>query len=358
MKGENRPDGVGDDDRRNPYPLPGQGWGSPDEDPPPAPFPPPPPPGAFPPPPAPPAAPPAAFPADAAFLPPVPPAPPAPGAPGSPAVPDMPPPVPGVSTAKGGQPQFPVGGRSVRSSPLLIWLVFLGPFVVAILVIFSWAGFSFYNATQDDDDAGGASSRPPASREPEPVSTVPPEVKGWTAVSSAKYGLTYDVPRSWRIQSSGTLIGFEGINGGKPSMMSSAAIFREDSCKDGDDEYDRANTGFNQYIEGGVTEVAKHAANKWATSGYTVEGAPAPSVTLSAPKTVKVGRKKAVYVRADVVLKTTGKCLSPTAVVHTVAVPGVGPGKTTVFVLLADQGVPDAAPKAQMRKILGSLRPS
>lgn len=269
----------------------------------------------------------------------------------------MPPPIPGAPASKGGPSAFPVGGRSVRSGQRRLWLVFLGPFVVAMLVIFSWAGFQFYGLSQDDDGTG-VSALPPDSPEPEPVSTIPPEVKGWKAVSSAKYGMTYDVPSSWRILPSTTLIGWDAVKDGQRSMMSSAAVFREDSCKDGDDEYTRAHTGFNQYVEGGLTEVAEHAANKWATNAYTVEGDPAPSITLSAPKTVKVGRAKAVHVRADIAVRSTGRCDSPTAVVHTVAVPGVGPGKTTVFVLLSDQGIPDAAPKAEIKKILGSLRHS
>ncbi|TDC87943.1 hypothetical protein E1285_19370 [Actinomadura sp. 7K507] len=183
-------------------------------------------------------------------------------------------------------------------------------------------------------------------------------MKGWDAVTSAKYGMTYDVPSSWRILSSTVLIGWEAAAGEQQSMMSSAAVFREDSCKDGDDEYTRAHTGFNQYIEGSLTGVAEHAAKKWATNAYTVEGDPPPSIALRAPEAVKAGRKKAVHVRADIVVKSTGRCVSPTAVVHTVAVPGVAPGKTTVFILLSDQGIPDAAPKAEIKKILGSLRPS
>ncbi|WUH96849.1 hypothetical protein OHR68_25190 [Spirillospora sp. NBC_00431] len=307
MKGDKGYGGNGGDDgQRNPYPLPGQDWGRSETDPPPAP----------------------------------------------------PPPPSGVPVSKGGVPAFPPGGGSARSGNLRTWLVFLGPFAVAMAVIVAWAGFQFYDLGQDDDDPVRTSASRPSSPEPEPVSTVPPKVKGWKAVSSAKYGLTYDVPKTWRVLPSGTLRGYEGIDGGKPVMMSSGAVYRDDVCKDGDDEYSRGNTGFNQYVEGGVTEVAKHAANKWATHGYSVEGAPAPAVTLSAPETVRVGRAKAVHVRADVVVKAKGKCDSPTAIVHVVAVPGVGPGKTTVFVLLSDQGIPDALPKTELKRILGSLRPS
>ncbi|TDC57371.1 hypothetical protein E1281_05230 [Actinomadura sp. KC345] len=317
MKGDKGPGGADGDRRpRNPYPLPGQNPDPREDDSPPDSSPP-------------------------------------------PASEMRPPPIPGMPPSKGAPPEappgFPAGGRSVRSGAM-VWLMFLGPFVVAMLVIFSWAGHRIYGAGEDDGD--GVAARPPDSPRPEPISTVPPKVKGWDAVTSAKYGMSYDVPSSWRILPSTVLIGWEAAHGQDRSMMSTAAVFREDVCKDGDDEYTRAHTGFNQYVEGGLTGVAEHAAKKWAANAYTSEGDPAPSIALKAPESVKAGRKKGVHVQADVVMKATGRCVPPTAVVHTVAVPGVGPGKTTVFILLADQGVPDAAPKAAIKKILGSLRPS
>ena len=314
MKGD-EPGGTGGDrGSRNPYPLPGQKPDPRQDDPPPDPPPP-------------------------------------------PAAEMRPPPIPGMPPSRatpGAHPPFPAGGRSVRSGAM-VWLLFLGPFVVAMLVVLSWGGYQIYAVGEDDGDVV---ARPPDSPRPEPISTVPPEVKGWDAVTSAKYGMSYDVPSSWRILPSTVLIGWDAAPGQERSMMSTAAVFREDVCKDGDEEYTRAHTGFNQYVEGGLTGVAEHAARKWATNAYTDEGDPAPAITLKAPESVEAGRKKGVHVRADVVLKAAGRCVPPTAVVHTVAVPGVGPGKTTVFILLADQGVPDAAPTAAIKKIIGSLRPS
>ncbi|MFI0409654.1 hypothetical protein [Actinomadura sp. 3N508] len=314
MKGDKGSGGIGDDEGwRNPYPLPGQDWGDSPES-------------------------------------------------------DQPPPAPGVPLSKDAPPTSPAAGgpqaRSRRPYHLINrrwpYRLLMGGGCVAGLIL-----APFLLLGQDDgDDAGGAgfSASPPSSPsspEPEPVSTVPPKVKGWRAVSSAKYGLSYDVSKAWRILPTETLSGFEALPGKKePVMMSSVAQYRDDVCKDGDTDYDRGGAGFNQYIEGTVTQVARHAANKWATHAYNVEGAPAPVVTLSAPKTVNVGRDKGVHVRADVVIKAKGKCDAPSAIVHVVAVPGVAPGKTTVFVLMSDQGVPDAMPKAELTKVLGSLRPS
>ncbi|MFI0368425.1 hypothetical protein ACH35V_11110 [Actinomadura sp. 1N219] len=258
------------------------------------------------------------------------------------------------------QPALPVaGGRQGQSGRHRLWPAYLGMVAIFVLIV-SLAVFQISGLGQDDDDSGtsAAPPSPPSSPEPEPVSTVPPKVKGWRAVSSAKYGMAYDVSKAWRILPTETLSGFDGLDGKDPVMMSSAATYRKDACKDGDSSYNRGSAGFNQYIEGDVAGVARDAANKWATHAYTVKGDPAPVVTLRAPKAVKVGRDKGVLVRADVVIKAQGRCDAPTAIVHAVAMPGVAPGKTTVFVLMSDQGVPDAMPKAELTKVLGSLRPS
>ncbi|TDD30710.1 hypothetical protein E1287_28630 [Actinomadura sp. KC06] len=306
MKGDKGSGGIGGDEgQRNPYPLPGQDWDPPEI--------------------------------------------------------DSHPPMPGVPMSKDGPPMFPAaGGRQARTGRHRPWPAYL-VMVVTFVVIVSLAVFQISGLGQDDDDGAGASTSsapPPSSPEPEPVSTVPPKVKGWRAVSSAKYGMAYDVSRAWRILPTETLSGFDGLDGKEPVMMSSVATYRKDACKDGDTDYNRGSAGFNQYVEGDVSQVARHAANKWATHAYTVKGDPAPVVTLSAPKTVKVGRGKGVHVRADVVIKAQGRCDAPAGIVHTVAMPGVAPGKTTVFVLMSDQGVPDAMPKAELTKVLGSLRPS
>ncbi|TDB83319.1 hypothetical protein E1264_28870 [Actinomadura sp. KC216] len=308
MKGDKGSGGIGDDEGwRNPYPLPGQDWGDPPEA-------------------------------------------------------DRQPQMPGVPLSKDAPPAFPAaGGFDARSGRNGLGRYYLLMVAVVVFIV-AMAAFQISGLGDDDDDGAGVAASapsPPSSPEPEPVSTVPPKVKGWRAVSSAKYGLTYDVSKAWRILPTGTLSGFEALKGEKgPVMMSSVAHYRDDVCKDGDTDYNRGGAGFNQYVDGTVSQVAQHAANKWATHAYNVEGAPAPVVTLSAPKTVKVGRAKGVHVRADVVIKARGKCDAPAAVVHVVAVPGVGPGKTTAFVLMSDQGVPDAMPKAELTKVLGSLRPS
>ncbi|TDD73412.1 hypothetical protein [Actinomadura rubrisoli] len=322
MKGDKGPDrsggdapgnGGGDGERwSNPYPLPGQDWDTPGDD------------------------------------------------SSPPFFQDTPPPAP-MPLGKGAPPpdaRFPLGGRSVAAEKRRLWTVF-APFLIAIMLPVLWGGYKIYGLYSDTANADDPRALPTASEfrrtpEPEPVSTVRPRVKGWKAVTSAKYGLTYDVPAGWQIKDPELLIGFEGADGRPSAAMSATAVFREGYCK----HAERAATGFNQYVEGGLKEVARHAANKWATNAYTPDDGQAPVVMLRAPEAVRVGRARAVHVRAAVVPKNPGSCGSPSAIVDAVAVPGTGPGKTTVFVLFSDQGVPDAAPVRDLAKILGSLRPS
>ncbi|RFS85698.1 hypothetical protein D0T12_11920 [Actinomadura spongiicola] len=309
------------EERRNPYPLPGQDWDAPKNDPHPYPL---------------------------------------PGQDRDASDGDPPPPPVDLPTREGAPTAAPRGGRSplvVRRRPRRAFLALVA---VALLLLLAWNGYRAEDLGRNDhgDEVGTSAVPPPEAPDPEPTSTVRPKVKGWDAVSSAKYGLTYDVPKAWRILQSGVLHGYEGIDGGKPAAMSAGTVYLDDVCKDGDDEFSRGLTGFNQYIDDDVMKVAKHAANKWATHAYTEKGQPAPAITVSAPRTVRVGRARAVHVRADIVVKAKGKCVTPTGVVHVVAAPGVASGLTTTFVVVAAQGFPEALPDKVIRKVIGSLRPN
>ncbi|WP_329519924.1 hypothetical protein [Spirillospora sp. NBC_01491] len=236
------------------------------------------------------------------------------------------------------------------------------PFALVLLVVLVVAGRQLAGFFADSGDVAGnlrhdVPTATPKPQPPEPVSTVLPRVKGWKAVSSGKYGLTYDVPGSWRVKSPDLLIGFEDAGGKPTAAMSATAVFREGYCGE---PAERAASGFNQYVDGVPAQVAGHAARTWAAGAYAREGALAPAVSLAPAETVRVGRVNAVHVRADVLVKAPGGCVPPRAVVHALAVPATGTaaGKTTVFVLFSDQGVGDAASPRDLKRIVGSVRPS
>ncbi|WP_121435312.1 hypothetical protein [Actinomadura pelletieri] len=321
MKGDDAAGGIDREGRRNPYPLPGQDGDAPKDDPHPYPL---------------------------------------PGQERNAPEDDQPPLPADLPAQEGASSAGPRRGRSPRVVRRRPGQALLATVALVLLLVLAWNGLQIDDLGRDDgdDEIGTSTTSPPRSPEPEPTSTVRPKVKGWDAVSSAKYGLTYDVPKSWRILRSGVLHGYESIDGGKPVAMSAGAVYLDDACKDGDDEFSRGRTGFQQYVEDDVTGVAKHAAKRWATLGFTEKGQPAPVVTVGAPRTVRVGRAGAVHVRADVVVKARGKCVTPAGVVHAVAIPGVAPDLTTTFVLVAGRGFPEALPDTVIEKVVGSLRPN
>ncbi|GLW62676.1 hypothetical protein Arub01_09200 [Actinomadura rubrobrunea] len=235
-------------------------------------------------------------------------------------------------------------------SPIVALSLLLGCGIVG------FAGWQSFWAEGGDDYHVAAPPPGPVPPKPEPVSTVPPRVKGWKAVSSDKYRLTYDVPKPWKVNSTGLLIGFEDADGKPLAAMSATAEYRAGRCGD-EPVAKRAAAGFNQYVDGTVAQVAEHAAYKWAKAAYTPEEGTLPKVTVSRPRPVRAGRLTGQYVEADVAgISRTEPCLPPRAVVYIVAVPGLEKGTTVAFVIYADQGVAEAAPKETLEKIARSLR--
>lgn len=114
-------------------------------------------------------------------------------------------------------------------------------FAVALLVPVVVTAWKIYGIYSDDSPF----AEPPPDG-PEPISAVSPSVAGWKAVTSAQYGLSYDVPTSWRVTDPETLIGLEDAQAKPKVAMSTAAVFREGYCK-----YEqRAAAGFNHPLGG------------------------------------------------------------------------------------------------------------
>ncbi|WP_433326584.1 hypothetical protein [Spirillospora sp. CA-294931] len=232
-----------------------------------------------------------------------------------------------------------------------------GPWIWVVLFVVLTFGVTFWGQLFAGDDSV---RRPTFSYSPspevEPVATIPPRIKGWKAVESQKYALAYDVPSAWRVRSVGLLVGFEPRAGRQMALASSVAAWREDHCAT-ERVSQLAGTGFQQYSTGKPADVARNAADKWTVDAYTPEHGNPPAVRYSGPKPVKVSGVKGFHVQADAKPTPGGKsCLPPRAVVHVVALPGRATGKTTVFVIWSDQGVPGAVPPRELKRILASLR--
>jgi hypothetical protein len=196
---------------------------------------------------------------------------------------------------------------------------------------------------------------------PTPSSPPPAQAKvpGWRAVVAIKHGVTYDVPPgTWTVQSPDMIVGFEDPSGKPEVAGSGAAVYKQGYCKGHSGSW-RAQTAVSGYSTADLAGDAQDAARKWATYGYTPDdGGSAPTVTLGATQAISAGGVSAQEATATVAVHDgANACSPPRGVVHAVAVP-LKSGGVSVLVVIADQGVADAMPDADLQKIAASARPT
>ncbi len=202
----------------------------------------------------------------------------------------------------------------------------------------------------------------PTASAPRPSSTpslpsVPPVVPGWSAVPSREL-VAYDVPPEWKVESPGLLTGFETSGGAHEVVsMHNAATFKPSACTGAPTSY-RARAGLvspkGQRAESAAAEISR----QWATvAGVHKDGSASPigEMTVS-PVKIAGGTLDATMATTTLtVTEPDSACPAPTMTFT--AVSFVRDGALVVFMLYADQGVPDALPQDAATKVVGSLRP-
>lgn len=200
----------------------------------------------------------------------------------------------------------------------------------------------------------------PAPSAPGPLPTsappsAPATVPGWRAVVAVKHGVTYDVPPGWKVQSPGTIVGFEDATGKPEVAGSGAADYKEGYCQGHSGSW-RAETAVTEYGTTDLAADAADAARKWGTYAYTPDKGRAPAVSLSAATAIDAGGTPGKEVTATVTLRDhSDPCNPPRGVVHAAATT-LKNGHVAVLLVIGDQGVGDAAPDTDLQKIAGSLR--
>jgi hypothetical protein len=251
-------------------------------------------------------------------------------------------------------PQHPPAKPFNRTTPLLI--IFVGFLVLLLIAV---AGFIILR--DDADPAARTSDRTASARTPaEPPSTAPGSAKpgSWQQVVAVKHGLTYNVPPAWKVETSGTIVGFEDANG-KPlvGMGGVAGRTYKSSCQlvragvTGGDRPSPTGTG-------NLAGIAKTIAEKWAVAGYTPKAGKAPTVKIKLTETVRQGGLKGSHVRADITLNGThGTCDPPAASIDVLVFPAKS-GNPIGFIMYADRGVDLAVSPATLRAVLKTVRAS
>ncbi|MEU6134984.1 hypothetical protein [Nocardioides sp. NPDC047086] len=251
------------------------------------------------------------------------------------------------------------GTPAARSSSdsRVAWLI-IGVLVFLAIALVIAAGVV---ATRLVVQASGDEPAPPASPSgaaptstPPPASVPPAPVPdgAWKPVTSAKDGMSYDVPPDWE-PGPDTLAGFESPAGEVTALMHGIATYGDDWCDDNWHTLVGFVTPGSISDKGSIEATAMH----WAKAAAQDDGGGNPTGSLGEPRTVEVdgGRTAATSVTATVT-PLSQKCPVPTIEVTVVSVPK--PSGQALFVVVADRGAEGSNPDAALAKVIASVRPA
>jgi hypothetical protein len=239
----------------------------------------------------------------------------------------------------------------------------VGLAVLAVVLALA-AAAGVYFATKDSADSAGS----PATTTPNRGSTTtePPVtsstgagagrpdavVPGWQVAVSTERGLAYDVPPDWKVLDEDTLIGFEDAEGPKVGMAG-ASTYKDGYCTEAGSSF-RAAAGLSGYRDADLNLVAADAAGKWGRYGYLGPNDEPPQVEVGPAAPITVNGIEGAHSSATVRVTAASPCAPPAARVHAIALPAEQ--GSHVFVIIADQQVPDAPPEDAMLKIINTVR--
>ncbi|MFB7337409.1 hypothetical protein ACFC00_38240 [Streptomyces adustus] len=273
------------------------------------------------------------------------------------------------------QPQ-PGGGGGGNRTKLVAILA-----ATAVVVAAGVTGYLVLGKDKDEVEVYGKDKKPSASASTKPSDpsatasgaddnprgneTEKPTVAGWKVVVNPKWGIAFDVPADWEVQSPGLSIGFEEDNSddGKPIIiMSGTAEYQSKWCTSDDDKDGRTEDTPLAVVgtKGGggaksTDEVAVNTPAWWVYGGYTQPDK--KSITFdkkATPYTTASGIKGSYAWAQSAHTPQKGKCASD------------GKAITFGFKNSADDfvswnlygatGVDKEVPKATIMKILSTVR--
>jgi hypothetical protein len=262
-----------------------------------------------------------------------------------------------------------VAGRSGGQGPggAVLAAILAGGGVLLILVV-GVVGLAGYFLVRDRLGHHPSATPSPAAAAPLPTgasgpsaTTFPSPPSGWLTQQSTRYGYAYAVPPTWKVRDPDTSVGFEN-RAHQLTLMTAPADYRAGFCP-ATPSATRATAGFAAGSTSSLGSLATDSAEAWATAAYQPDqGGSPPTVTYTRPAQVTVGGLQAAAVTATVTVHAKGACNPPTAAVYALALPArPGPGgqdEPSTFIVVADQGVADAAAPPDLRAIVGSVRPT
>ncbi|SER95767.1 hypothetical protein [Actinokineospora terrae] len=185
---------------------------------------------------------------------------------------------------------------------------------------------------------------------------VPASIPGWQGVLSPREKAGYDVPKDWKVETPGTVVGFSDNDDNPSAIMHGTTTYKPEACPNSRGSY-RGHTGFVTAGAADPERAAVNGARLFADAAALNPDDTRAPVSTTPPVPVKVanGTIDAVMATATVTATHPGECPSPTVLFTAVAFKN---GTSTVlFMMYLDQGVPDALPADIAAQIITTIRP-
>lgn len=213
--------------------------------------------------------------------------------------------------------------------------------------------------------AAGCGTPPAAAPDPVPAApavqpvVLDPVLPGWSPVRSVKRAAVYDVPPTWRVLTESTIVGYE-TDQGERVAASGAADFGSGAC--GTENSSLAVAGIKHDTGTDLARAADGTAREWADLAFRDDKQRRPRLTVGQPETIttRAGRPAVLVKVTARTASRAGACKLTAGAVYAVSATGFTGelGPTAILVVVVDTGRPDAVPEAEIRQILGTLRPA
>jgi hypothetical protein len=253
-------------------------------------------------------------------------------------------------------PTIPTEPKPRRQIGLLPALAVFGAIVVAVGTVATYRA-----KTADSPPPMQPSLSLPSAVGP---TRIDPVIAGWQPVSSDDQPFVFDVPADWAVEEPDVAVGYETPKGDLVTLQG-VARYRNGFCP-GLEVSSRALAGFTSIDVGKVTDVVKAAEETtllWAEAAYSsVSSGRTPQTEIGPPGSVPVmdGTVVATSVTTTVVPAEPGPCDAPSVAITAIALPLraalPGSGRYHVFLVLADQEVPEAIATDVVLKMGGTIR--
>ncbi len=275
------------------------------------------------------------------------------------------------------QPAVPVAPVRKRRQGLIVTVCVVAVALVAGGVTLALR--SGHHGTHKTPVAAGSSSPAASFSAPAPGATdqgpslsdgaSKPLIAGWQTQGEASHGFSYDVPpasQKWKVNSPDLELAYTDKKNNPVVVMSASSEYRLGGCDSPGSHTGAVQAGTGQLAtvgeqgstKGTLQDNARNVAGNWVWAAYGgADGHKPQKITVTSATPWKHNGVDGYMAKATAtgIYRTSG-CVPPTAVAYGISM-RLKDGSTGLWVLYADQGVPNALTDAQIQKIMSTVRP-